>query len=55
MLLVLLREPLVYLQHFNPFGCQSCTGPTYLHSFLMCSTAHASYIQYAGLEISYLQ
>ena len=28
---------------------------TYLHSLFMYITAHASYIQLAGLEVSYLQ
>ena len=55
MLLIIIREPLVYLQQYSPLVVSPVLGQTYLHSLFMCSTAHASYIQIAGLEINYLQ
>ena len=55
MLLKLLREPLVYLQHYSPFIVSPVLKQTYLHLLFMCGTAHANYIQIAGLEMNYLQ
>ena len=52
---MLLREPLVYLQHYSPFIVSTVLDQTYLHLLFMCSTAHASFIQIAGLEMNYLQ
>ena len=52
---MLLREPLVYLQQYSPLVASPVLDQTYLHSLLLCSTAHASYIQLAGLGMNYLQ
>ena len=55
MLLIIIREPLVYLQQYSPLVVSPVLDQTYLHSLFICSTVHASYIQIAGLEINYLQ
>ena len=55
MLLMIFREPLVYLQQYSPFIVSPVLDQTYLHLLFMCSTAHASYIQIAGLEMNYLE
>ena len=55
MLLMLLREPLVYLQYYSPLTVSPVLDQTYLHLLFMCITAHASYIQIAGPEANYLQ
>ena len=55
MLLMLIRESLVYLQQYNPYPVCPVLEQTYLHSTFMCSTSHASYIQLAGLVMNYLQ
>ena len=55
MLLMIFREPLVYLQQYSSFIVSPVLDQTYLHLLFICSTAHASYIQIAGLEMNYLQ
>ena len=55
MLLIIIREPLEYLQQYSPLVVSPVLDQTYLHSLFMCSTAHASYIQLAGLGMNYLQ
>ena len=55
MLLIILREPLVCLQQYSPLVVSPVLDQTYFHPLFMCSIAHASYIQIAGLEINYLQ
>ena len=52
--MIAIREPLVYLQQYSPLVVSPVLDQTYLHSLFMCSTAHVSYIQIAGLEINYL-
>ena len=43
MLLVLIIEPLGYLQQYSPIIVSPVLALTYLHSLFMCSTAHAMY------------
>ena len=49
------RKPLIYLQPYSLYSVCPVLEKTYLHLLFMCSTAHARYIQIAGLEINYLQ
>ena len=52
---MLIREPLVYYNNIALVIVFPALDQTYLHSLFMCCTADVSYIQIAGLEMSYLQ
>ena len=48
MLLIIIREPLVYLQQYSALVVSPVLDQTSLHSLFIWSTAHVSYIQIVG-------
>ena len=55
MFLMLIREPLYIHNNIALLIVTPVLDQTCLHSLFMCTTAHASYIQIAGLEMGGLQ
>ena len=51
----LIWKPVIYLKLYSPYPVCPILEQSYLHLLFMCNTAHARYIQIAGLEINYLQ